>query len=70
MRAQRECFAERELVIGCLAGMDTLSARSDRDFVGRVGYTLSTLLSNFTFSRVLFSLSELASSLSGLALFS
>jgi len=67
MRAQRACLAERELVTGRLANVDVLSMRSDKGFAGRVGYAVSTLLSDFTFSRVLLSLGELASSLSELA---
>ena len=67
MCAQRACLAERELVIGCLAHVDALSARRDNGFAERIGCTLSTLLSDFTFSRGLLLLGELASSLSGLA---
>ena len=67
MRTQRACLTERELVIGRLAGLDALSARRDKSFAGRAGYAFSALLSDFTFSRVLLALGELASSLSGLA---
>ena len=47
--------------------VDALITRSEKGFTGQAGYTLSVLLSDFTLSRVLLSLSELASSLSGLA---
>ena len=67
MCAQRACLAERELVTGPLAGLDALSARRDKSFAGRVGCVLSALLSNLTFFWVFLSLSDLASSLSGLA---
>ena len=52
---------------GRLVDVDALSVRSDKGFAGRAGCALSALLSDFTFSRVLLSLGELASSLSGLA---
>ena len=61
MCAQRACLAERELVVVRLAGLDALSARRDKSFAGRAGYAFSALLSDFTFSRVLLSLSGLAS---------
>ena len=67
MCAQRACLAERELVTERLADANVLSARSDKGLTGQAGCMLSVLLSEFTFSRVLLSLGELASSLSGLA---
>ena len=48
----KQCLAERELVARRWASLDALSARSDKNFLGRVGCAPSAALSDFVLSRV------------------